>query len=171
MASTRAGKRILLANRKVSRRGFLFAPHPSHPLEWSKTGHVFTVGDSGVSQTGSPRGPLDCMVIDVLLVIAALGFALAQSLGRQPESGLEPSARRGPLMQLNLDDATANELGLLPQIGPKMAERIIRFRSSRPGIGSWEELESISGMGPSTIRTIRPWCTIAPLTEDLASNH
>ncbi len=128
-----------------------------------------------MNQTSNPRGPLQNVVVDVLLVVAAFGFALGQPVGRwrrpEPDPVQIKTARRGPLIKLRLNDATANELGLLPQIGPKMADRIIRFRNSQPAFGSWADVEHISGMGPSTIQTIRPWCTIAPIAADLASNH
>lgn len=126
-----------------------------------------------MSQDSNPRGPLQNMVVDVLLVTAAVSVVLTQPLGklRTPSATPAPIARHSPLIQLSLNEATADELGLLPQIGPKMADRIIRFRGSQPAIRSWAEFEDISGMGPATIQTIRPWCTIDSVADDLASNH
>lgn len=126
-----------------------------------------------MSQNSKPRGPLQNAVVDVLLVTSAVAILLTQPIGKlhQPATVPAPIARQGPLIQFRLNEATADELGLLPQIGPKMAERIIRFRSSQPVIRSWAEFENISGMGPATIRTIQPWCTIDAIADDLASNH
>lgn len=105
--------------------------------------------------------------------MAAAGVVLSQLFKNLPTSDATPAviARQSPLIRLRLNEATADELGLLPQIGPKMADRIIRFRNSQPTIRSWAEFEDISGMGPATIQTIRPWCTIDSVTDDLASNH
>lgn len=121
----------------------------------------------------NPRGPLQNAVVDVVLVMAAVCVVLSQAFETQrtTEATPGPIARQGPLMRLRLNEATADELDLLPQIGPKMAERIILFRSSQSTIRSWAECENISGMGPATIQSIRPWCTIDPDPDDLASNH
>lgn len=126
-----------------------------------------------MSQISNSRGPLQNAVVDVLLVAAAVGVVLSQPVGTllAPDVTPAPIARQSPLIRLRLNEATADELGLLPQIGPKMADRIILFRNSQPTIRSWAEFESISGMGPATIQTIRPWCTIDSVADDLASNH
>ncbi len=119
------------------------------------------------------RGPLQNPGVDIPLVGVALVFILCQWVGpRPPDSPLRrQNLPRGPLIKLSLNDATANELGLLPQIGPKMAQRIIHFRNSRSLFRNWAEFGSISGVGPATIQTIQPYCAIVPVTEDLASNH
>lgn len=126
-----------------------------------------------MSRVSEPSGPLQNVFVDVLLIVSAMGVVLSQPLGkgRTPEASPALIAPQSPLIRLRLNEATVDELGLLPQIGPKMAERIIRFRRSQPTIRSWAEFENISGMGPATIRTIRPWCTIEPVADDLASNH
>ncbi|TWT64639.1 ComEA family DNA-binding protein [Allorhodopirellula solitaria] len=133
---------------------------------------------NGISTT---RGPLQTTSFNWMLVVVGLAFAIGPKIGAvtglgplsEPASGVQPDepSRASPLIRLRLNDATAQELGLLPQIGPKMAERIIRYRRAQPSMESWADIESIPGMGPSTIQTIRPWCAIDPSTGDLASNH
>lgn len=72
-------------------------------------------------------------------------------------------ATRAPLLRIRINDADERELGLLPSIGPKMAHRIVAYRRQYGAFGSWSDLEKVSGMGPTTIETIAPFCEIDPV--------
>ncbi len=73
----------------------------------------------------------------------------------------EPSIRfhRGPKKSnqfpININTATADELVLLPGIGPKTAEKIILLRKKKGGFKSLEELLEVKGIGPKKLEKIR----------------
>jgi competence protein ComEA len=70
------------------------------------------------------------------------------------ESRPEAPAASAGLVDLNTADVI--ELQTLPRIGPRLAERIIRFRDRRGGFDSIDELVRVSGIGAKTLETIRP---------------
>ena len=62
---------------------------------------------------------------------------------------------------INLNTATAQELELLPGIGPVMAGRIISYREANGPFTSIDDVESVPGIGPKTLESIRPLATVA----------
>ena len=65
-------------------------------------------------------------------------------------------------IQINLNSAAESELNLLPGIGDKMAAELVAARNRIGGFCTWDDVASISGMGPATIAAIRPWCNLSP---------
>ena len=64
---------------------------------------------------------------------------------------------------IDINSATADQLQLLPSIGPKLAERIINYRTANGPFASINELDLVSGIGPKTIAKLTGW--IAPIPE------
>jgi len=62
--------------------------------------------------------------------------------------------------QLDLNQATTEQLQLLPRIGPVTAERIQFYRSQKGAFRSIEELDEVKGIGPKTIQRLRPYLRI-----------
>jgi comEA protein len=62
---------------------------------------------------------------------------------------------------LNLNTATAEQLELLPGIGPAMAAKIIAARKEKGGFKSIEELDEIPGIGEKKMEKLRPLVTIS----------
>lgn len=63
-----------------------------------------------------------------------------------------PAPRPGPL---NVNTATAEELQLLPGVGPSIAAAIIEHRQRIGGFASVDGLLAVSGIGPSKLELIR----------------
>ena len=62
--------------------------------------------------------------------------------------------RQGESIDLNL--ATVGDLQLLPGVGPKLAQRIVRERVRRGGYRALEELREVKGIGPAKHAQLRP---------------
>jgi competence protein ComEA len=56
---------------------------------------------------------------------------------------------------LDLNRASASELELLPGIGPRLAERIVRDRTTRGPFRSVSELKRVPGVGKGKLRAVR----------------
>ena len=75
---------------------------------------------------------------------------------RPPSAG----GRTAPSL-IDLNTATAQELELLPGIGPVMAGRIIAYREANGPFTSIDDVENVPGIGPKTLESIRPLSTVA----------
>jgi competence ComEA-like helix-hairpin-helix protein len=62
---------------------------------------------------------------------------------------------------LNLNSATAEQLELLPGVGPAMAAKIIAARKEKGGFKSVEELDEIPGIGEKKMEKLRPLVTVS----------
>jgi competence protein ComEA len=60
-------------------------------------------------------------------------------------------------VRLNLNEATADDLILVPGIGPALAKALVAARSQRSGFRSWEEVDAVTGVGPAKLRTLQQW--------------
>jgi competence protein ComEA len=60
------------------------------------------------------------------------------------------------VLRLDLNRATAEELQQLSGIGPAISSEIVRYRQSRGGFRSVEELVEVPGIGPKRLEQFRP---------------
>jgi len=102
-----------------------------------------------------------------LLTLAAVtaGLLLLKPIILSDDAGAALRSDRLPLpdMRLDLNKASAEELTLLPGIGPALADRIVSARRDRGGsFQSIEDLREVSGMGEGRIVTIQPHVVISP---------
>lgn len=62
--------------------------------------------------------------------------------------------------RINLNCASADLLEALPDIGPVLAERIVRYREEHGRFRRVEDLLEVSGIGPKTLDKLRDRVTI-----------
>lgn len=67
-----------------------------------------------------------------------------------------------PRLLIDPNTASATELGLLPGIGPKMAERILAERARRGRFETAEQLLDVPGIGVKTLARMRPYLHFPP---------
>jgi competence protein ComEA len=60
---------------------------------------------------------------------------------------------------IDVNTATVDELQRIPKIGPGMAAKIVATRANKP-FASVDDLRRVSGIGPKTFDTIRPFVTV-----------
>ncbi len=86
-----------------------------------------------------------------LVAVAAL-LALALSWGYA-----QTSAPKG---KININTATAAELEALPRVGPKVAQRIIDYRTQHGNFKRVEEIMKVQGIGEKVFGELRDLITV-----------
>ena len=94
-------------------------------------------------------------------IAAALGaLALALFLVTTATAAGNDSAARGTTPALtgvvNVNAATAEELSLLPGVGPAKAQAIIRYRTEHGAFKRVEDLSQVKCIGEKQLEKIRP---------------
>ena len=77
-------------------------------------------------------------------------------------------------LKVDLNQASKSELTLLPQIGPKMANKILEYRNVNGNFAKIDDLINIKGIGEKTIEKIRPFCYVyndSPQSAGTPSRH
>ncbi len=62
--------------------------------------------------------------------------------------------------QININQATAEELERLPEIGPTMARRLVEYRQQHGQFHSPEDVLNVPGIGPKTLEAIREYVVV-----------
>ncbi len=101
------------------------------------------------------------------LALTALGILLWQQ--RRPpltvELGPSPSyaqwdAQLRDSKLVDLNQATAEELERLPEIGPTLAVRIVAYRDAHGPFRRSEDLQKVPGIGPKTFEIMRDYVKV-----------
>jgi competence protein ComEA len=58
--------------------------------------------------------------------------------------------------KIDLNTASAEELGTLPRVGPVLAQRIVDWRKQHGRFKTVEELDAVDGVGPKMLETLLP---------------
>lgn len=62
-------------------------------------------------------------------------------------------------IRIDVNQAGAAELALLPEVGPSMAEAILADRARHGPFATVDDLRRVRGIGPATLEAIRPLAT------------
>jgi len=84
------------------------------------------------------------------LAAAILALALAPAYAQSP----------APKGRININTASASELEALPRIGPKVAQRIVDFRTKNGNFRKVEEIMKVQGIGEKIFEQIKDQITV-----------
>jgi competence protein ComEA len=73
---------------------------------------------------------------------------------------LDPHKMKVLSVPININTAKAEELDILPGVGPKMAQAIVDFREAHGKFSTLEDLQKVKGLGPRKFAAIRPHLTL-----------
>jgi competence ComEA-like helix-hairpin-helix protein len=88
-------------------------------------------------------------VVAVVLVLVCCGVALAQK-------------KSAPAKPVDLNAASAEQLQLVPGIGPKTAAAIVNFRTKSGPFRRVDDLLAIKGVSKRKLEELRPYVTVVP---------
>ena len=107
----------------------------------------------------------------VILILVGTGFwglrrfAPAMFLGK-PDLIAVPNEEQSQAMKslasdkpalLNINTASAEEFQTLPNIGAKMAQRIVDYRTQNGKFTSVDDLQNVKGIGAKTLEKVKPF--------------
>jgi competence protein ComEA len=87
----------------------------------------------------------------------AVGVAGAAEAAGPPRTGAVSGAASGPI---DLNTATVQQLDTLPGVGPVLAQRIVDWRTQHGRFDSVDQLQEVTGIGPSRLADIRSLVTV-----------
>lgn len=113
------------------------------------------------------------LLVEILFLGLLIGFFLGRGTASTPirvsrlpdptvapsDSGenTEPSETMG---KININTATAEELQLLPGIGPVLAQRIVDYRDEHGPFASLSELTNVEGIGLDRLDKLWDYATV-----------
>ena len=97
----------------------------------------------------------------IVLVIVNAARGVERLWGRSEVAVAEPGDALPPPAKINVNAAPDYELSMLPGIGPKTAQAIIRNRQQHGPFASLDDMTRVSGIGPATVEAIRPYAVCA----------
>lgn len=95
-----------------------------------------------------------------LLILQAQDRRDTARVGAVVETEVAQEAFLPDVSPVDLNSATAEELTVLPGIGPALAERIVAYRREHGGFGTVEELMDVSGIGEAKLAELKDRVTV-----------
>jgi len=94
-----------------------------------------------------------------LVLLLAAAFALSPALSRAVASS-RPASTVSMADPIDVNQASAAELSLLPGVGPSLAAAIVADRESRGAFRRPQDLDRVRGIGPAILARILPHVTV-----------
>lgn len=105
-----------------------------------------------------PRADLDLLNLAALVVDGTQILVPTQASAAGVAPGPTPSATSDAIVNLNTADQAALES--VPGLGPVKAGAIVAYRTEIGGFTSIDQLLEVTGIGPATLGSIRPFVSL-----------
>ena len=104
--------------------------------------------------------------LSLLVVVVGLMAFMVSSPVHAKSKGVKAATSAATKVSnpLNLNTATAKELQVLPGIGPKIAERIVKYREKNGPFSSVDDLTKVKGIGQKKLEKIRPFLKVGKIS-------
>ena len=130
-----------------------------YPLEKGKS--VLEAMEKAGGSAGNPGLSPDAGAMKIsksgLLKVSGEG----EDRARATLTPFDPVKMKVLSIPVNINTAGAEELDILPGVGPKMAQAIVAFREAHGKFSALEDLQKVKGLGPKKFAAIRPHITLA----------
>jgi competence protein ComEA len=113
-----------------------------------------------IARAGGARRGADLAALNLAAPLADGTQILVPREGEAPAAGSTGTTAGGPGALVDVNTASATELEALPGIGEVLAATIVAYREEHGPFASVDQLEDVSGIGPSTLEDIRDLVTI-----------
>src|SRR5215831_1939326 len=97
----------------------------------------------------------------ILAGAASLLLAVASALAGDGDAPASSAAAPAAAGKVNINQATAAQLALLPRIGEKVADRIVDYRKEHGNFARPEDLMEVKGIGEKLFVTLKPYVTVS----------
>jgi competence protein ComEA len=89
-------------------------------------------------------------------VFLAIVLASVPAIAADAKAEPKPEGRK-----VNINNAEATQLALLPRVGPSVAERIVAYRKENGPFKKPEDLMLVPGIGEKTFALLKPYLAIS----------
>jgi competence protein ComEA len=121
--------------------------------------YAFVAGDRVIDAVERAGGARQGAALSALNLAAPLvdgsQILVPREGGTAGSAGAVPGASGAAGGLVNINTASATELEALPGIGEVLAATIVAYREEHGPFASVDQLEDVSGIGPSTLEEIR----------------
>jgi competence protein ComEA len=126
--------------------------------------YEFTTGDrviDAIERAGGPARNADLPTLNLAAPLVDGSQVYVPAHGESVPVAAPPGgAGVGGSELVNVNTADATALETLPGIGEVLAAAIVQHRTEHGPFGSIDELEDVSGIGPTTLEDLRPLVTV-----------
>jgi competence protein ComEA len=120
--------------------------------------------EEAVRRAGGPTRHANLDAINLAAKVADGGQIIVPARGPAPAAAGTDAATadptQSPAAPVNLNTATADELGTLDGVGPATAQKILAYRQEHGGFSSVDDLDQVPGIGAKRLAALRPHVTV-----------
>jgi competence protein ComEA len=121
--------------------------------------------EEALRRAGGPTRHADLNAINLAAKVEdGRQVVVPRRAGAPAAGGAAPAPAGGeaaaPTVPVNLNTATAEELGTLDGVGPATAQKILVYRQEHGGFGSVDELDQVPGIGEKRLAALREHVTV-----------
>jgi len=92
----------------------------------------------------------------VLALLVCMGLPATLLAGNQGDTGQSEQV----VSKVNINQASAEQLQVIPGVGATLAERIVAYRTEHGAFATPEDLTAVRGIGEKSLAKLLPWIRV-----------